>query len=230
MEAITYDRAQAFKDEFPKSEYDTWQPKKIMSVLLEIEPTTDRDSSLAYGIEDESGVPTTKMKALGSEVVLNMATIRKHYDALGSYLHIPTIKSAVRGKQVDPERLRERCDEIKCYLEKVLSSPVFNITLGTFSTLECMECGNKLRKRIPHGAGTFDVECFSCDASYSVNYIDDGSATWNPKQQEIKCANQKCGKTIVVWERELCLGRHWHCSECNGDNTITLGLSWEASA
>jgi hypothetical protein len=66
MEAITYDRAQAFKDEFPESEYDTWQPKKVMSVLLEIEPTTDRDSSLAYGIEDEPGVPTTKMKALGN--------------------------------------------------------------------------------------------------------------------------------------------------------------------
>ena len=28
MEAITYDRAQAFKDDLPFEEYSTWQPRK----------------------------------------------------------------------------------------------------------------------------------------------------------------------------------------------------------
>ena len=36
MEALTYDRALAFKAEFPPNEYETWQPKKVMFVLLEI--------------------------------------------------------------------------------------------------------------------------------------------------------------------------------------------------
>lgn len=39
MEAIVYDRALSFKDEFPEREYDTWQPKRIMTILIEIEPT-----------------------------------------------------------------------------------------------------------------------------------------------------------------------------------------------
>ena len=60
MEAITYDRAAAFKDEFPVEEYDTWQPKKVMNVLLEIDPTADKDSSLAVGLEERHGVPVKR--------------------------------------------------------------------------------------------------------------------------------------------------------------------------
>ena len=49
MEALTYDRALAYKDEFPPDEYETWQPIKVMSVLLEIDPTTDKNSSISFG-------------------------------------------------------------------------------------------------------------------------------------------------------------------------------------
>lgn len=45
MEALTYDRALAYKDEFPSDEYETWQPSKVMSVLFEIDPTTEDSSN-----------------------------------------------------------------------------------------------------------------------------------------------------------------------------------------
>src|SRR2546429_3472132 len=97
MECLTYDRALAFKDEFPPSEYDTWQPRKVMSVLLEIDPTADKDSSIAVGVEAVPGVPAASMQSLGSEKVLNLGMLRKHYDALGSYLHVPTLKQSRDG-------------------------------------------------------------------------------------------------------------------------------------
>lgn len=92
MEAITYDRAVAFKEEFPEEEYNTWQPKKVMGVLLEIEPTADMDSTISFGLQEEYGVPAKEMNLLGTETILNMKTLKCHYDALGSFLHIPTIK------------------------------------------------------------------------------------------------------------------------------------------
>ena len=65
MEALTYDRAAAYKNEFPPSEYETWQPRKVMMVLLEINPMADKDNSIAIGIEDEYGVPARKLASLG---------------------------------------------------------------------------------------------------------------------------------------------------------------------
>ena len=39
IESITYDRALAYKKEFPPREYETWQPKKVMAELLDIDPS-----------------------------------------------------------------------------------------------------------------------------------------------------------------------------------------------
>ena len=102
MEALTYDRAAAYKDEFPPKEYETWQPRKVMAVLLEIDPMTDKDSSIAIGSEEQYGVPAPKMTSLGTEKVLGLKTLKWHYDALGSYLHIQSLKSVRSGKTINP--------------------------------------------------------------------------------------------------------------------------------
>lgn len=229
MEAVTYDRAAAFKEEFPTEEYDTWQPKKVMTVLLEIEPTADKDSTIAFGLEEEYGVPVKQMTSLGTETVLNMGVLKKHYDALGSFLHILTIKSTKAGKALNHGKLRKRCEEIKMYLDKVLSSPVFNPTLGVFVSIECTECGKKIRKRIPQDETTIKVECSNCVASYQVSSSSDNQSVWTPMQQEIECANKECMKKIVVWEREIRLGAKWICPECKGQNSVVLGVVYEKS-
>lgn len=101
IEALAYDRAQAFAAEMPPSEYDTWQPRKLLQVLLDIDPLADKDSTITFGIEPEYGVLPDKMQLLGSEKVLNAATLKKHYDALGNYLHMPTVRQLREGKGLD---------------------------------------------------------------------------------------------------------------------------------
>lgn len=229
MEAVTYDRALAFKEEFPTEEYDTWQPKKVMAVLLEIDPMTDKDSTIAFGLEEEYGVPAKQMTSLGTETVLNMGVLKKHYDALGSFLHIQTIKSTKAGKAINHGKLRKRCEKIKAYLDEVLSSPVFNSTLGVFSSIECAECDKKIRKRIPRGENTTHVECSNCIASYRVRSSGANESVWEPLQQEIECANAECKKKIVVWEKEIHLGAYWNCTDCKGKNTFVLGITYEKS-
>lgn len=228
MEAITYDRAVAFKEEFPEEEYNTWQPKKVMGVLLEIEPTADKDSTISFGLEEEYGVPAKEMTLLGTETVLNMKTLKYHYDALGSFLHIPTIKSIKEGKTVNFNTLRKRCEEIKAYLDKVLSSPVFNTNFGVFASINCMQCGQNIRKRIPQGKESINVECPKCDASYRLTDAGEGKSLIEPKHQEIECANKECTKRILVWEKEVRLGARWICPECKGQNSIVFGIAHES--
>jgi DNA-directed RNA polymerase subunit RPC12/RpoP len=224
MEALTYDRAIAYMEEFPPSEYETWQPRKVMSVLLDIDPTADKDGTYAIGLEKEYGVQPAEMDSLGTEKILNMQTLRKHYDALGSYLHVPTIKQASSEKSPDFSRMRSRCEEIAGSVREVLSSPIFNVTLGNFATLDCMECGKPIRKRIPHGKTEVRAQCYECGASYMIVDIGNRQVKWKPQQHEVECGNNSCQHKIIVWHHELEIGRYWTCSACSGRNTFLLGI------
>lgn len=75
------------------------------------------------------------MKHLGSEVVFNLRAIKNHYDALGSYLHSPSLKSINSGAIIDYRKMRMRCEEIASLMKKVLASSVFNSTFGVFLAL-----------------------------------------------------------------------------------------------
>ena len=191
MEALTYGRALAYKDELPPKEYATWQPHKLMAVLLEIDPMADQDSSLFIGQEEECGVPPPVMTSLGSEKVLNMATLRKHYHALGSYLHVLQMKQVLAGKSLDYDKMRSRCEEIAEFIREVLSSNFFNNTIGSFSTLPCEKCEKPIRKRFPPGQDKVDAECFECEASYTLIDKGNNQVDWQSHKQEIKCGNKK---------------------------------------
>lgn len=227
MESLTYDRALAYKDEFPPDEYETWQPLKLMQVLIDIDPTADMGGSLAVGLEENPGVPASKMTSMGSEIVLNMSTLKEHYSALGSYLHVQSLKQSLSGKPINFEKIRSRCEEIVSFIEKVLSSSVFNITLGNFSTVACGNCGERMRKRLPHGQRETQVQCYSCHASYTLVDKGDNQVEWHPHQEEIECRNTSCKHKIVVLPIEKEIGKYWICPECKGRNIFAFGIKYE---
>ncbi|MBK9604912.1 MAG: hypothetical protein IPO58_00150 [Betaproteobacteria bacterium] len=57
MEALTYDRALAFQDYIPPEEYKTWQPRKLMMLLLDIDSSIGMTSTISFGLEEEYGAP-----------------------------------------------------------------------------------------------------------------------------------------------------------------------------
>jgi hypothetical protein len=168
MEAITYDRAQAFKDELPYEEYSTWQPRKLVAVLAGIDPSIMKSSTLSFGREDKPSILSTKMKALGTEFVLTAEDVKHHYDALGGGLHIPTMAQFQNDNLPDPVAVRARCGEVVLIVDRVLSSNVWNSTLGMSSRMHCFRCKNPMRRRMPHDAKAIRVECFECKAQYTV--------------------------------------------------------------
>jgi hypothetical protein len=59
-----------------------------------------------------SGEPG-EVRLTGTERILNLATIKKHYDALGYYVHLQTLEQIEEGPQKDaPDKLRTRCELI----------------------------------------------------------------------------------------------------------------------
>jgi hypothetical protein len=225
MEALTYDRSQAFKAEIPPKEYETWQPRKVMQMLLEIDPNVDKGSSVSFGREEEYGVPAKHMMMLGTEDVLDLAILKKHYDALGAYLHMPTLKQIEQGQSFDSQKLRARCEKIVAVIEKVLASRVFNITLGAFTELSCQRCGATIRKRISHGFKEIEAKCFECGAQYIITDTDSGKTLWKAMQEQIPCPTDSCDAKVSVWLDEIKPGTWWTCHQCGEAYEISLAVS-----
>lgn len=229
MEAVTYDRALAFKEEIPPEEYKNWQPRKLMAVLTDIDPSLVMTSTIAVGIETEHGKPAARedMQFLGTDQVFTLRDLKAHYDAIGSYLHMPSLEQLQAGKIADPQKLITRCEAIITALEDVLNSSVYNVTVGNFALLdECMneQCQRPIRKRIPHGKEYVEVQCFECKATYTVTSLSDHKVEFKPKMTLAKCSTNGCVGEIPLWPHEIRPGINWRCRECGVHNGIKLAI------
>ena len=197
-----------------------------MEVLLDIEPTADKGGSIAVGREEIYGQLAKVMTFLGSEKVFDFKAIKAHYDALGSYLHTPTLKQLEENGGGDLVRLRQRCSDIVQMLEVVLSSSIFDVKFGSFTSIECADrdCGQTIRKRIPHGKQLVDAKCFDCGADYQVTATKDGVCIWKPLQEEVACPTESCDHTFSMWKHEVKPGSHWRCPKCSGQFQIGLAI------
>ena len=223
MECLTYERARGYAREMPPTEYETWQPRKLMMMMLEIDPKADKDSSIAVGIEDVPGQEAKVMTSLGTEKVLNLSAIKDHYDALGSYLHTPTLKQLESGKGLNYVRLRERCAQIAGEVEATLQSKVWNINFGTFSEITCMHCDSPVRKRITGPSAI--ARCFTCNATYEVKETPEKRLTWRTLRQVIPCQAPGCGEDMVVLDADVEAGKSVKCVHCSALHSIDLTIS-----
>lgn len=103
-----------FKDDIPPEEYKTWQPRKLMSVLLDIDPSIGMTSTIAFGLEEEYGKPPPpeKIALLGTDHVFTLANLKTHYapSVLTSTCHL--LSMCKHGKC----RIRRSCGSVATQL------------------------------------------------------------------------------------------------------------------
>lgn len=225
IEAITYDRANAYAKEIPPSEYDTWQPRKLMQLLLSIDPDADQNCGVGIGFQEKAGEPAENITFLGEENVFNLGKIKSYYDAIGSFLHMPTMKQSRSSNGHDLEKLRSKCNQIIKSLDLALSSPIVNVTIGTFGELSCLRCSSKVRRRTPRDGRAVHATCINCGAEYKVSCSPtDDQSKWVPLTARIPCPSQGCGGEWQVWNDEFAPGKRLTCDQCNENYTIEVGL------
>lgn len=225
IECVTYERAKTYEKELPPRDYDVWQPGRLMKELIELDPLADASGTVSFGLEDEPGVPAKEMKALGSEKVFNMKDIEDSYNALGSFLHQPTMRQLNSGKERNWQKVRERCDELVPKLEAVVASPVFSVNFGMFTKFKCMndDCGKDIRKRLPSSQSEVPAVCFECGAEHFISVGAEGEHIVQPLVEDVHCANAECRHAIQFFRNELRTGAHWACSACG--TKCMLGLA-----
>jgi hypothetical protein len=50
VEALTYERAHAYRGLLPPAQCGAWQPRKVMQALLEMDPLADQGGTLLVGL------------------------------------------------------------------------------------------------------------------------------------------------------------------------------------
>lgn len=226
MEALTYDRALAYAHDLPKSEIGTWQPKKVLAVLLSLDPLADTGRSLSMSKQPYTGTPADieDMLDFGTETVLNLKAIKHHYDPISNRLHMPTIKQMEENGPHDPERLRKRLDRVLTHLEAVIASPVFNITtMGRNSQISCLRCSHRIRRAIEDGAPGGKAHCPECGLGYDLTPNEDGDFDWRPERATMKCATADCPEELTIYRDELRVGAVVHCDTCQEGTMIVFG-------
>jgi hypothetical protein len=225
IEALCYERAQAYKAELPKSTYRVWQPRKLMDFLLALDPLADQRRSFSYAKNDDTGQPVGPTKTLGTDTPLKLSEIKKHYDALGNYLHVPTLAQMEDSTNADMVKLQARCAKILSVLEGVVSSKVFNVIFGQFATLKCTRCSGIMKVRVDERNADFCYACIHCSAQYKVRKVDAEKWRFEPDLVEITCTHVDCKGKLSFWRDEISVGNTLECNQCGKASEIKLCLS-----
>ena len=228
LESLVYERAGSYTEELPGSALQTWQPGKLLKILLEIDPFADKSASLSIGEEEEYGKPAPQMHSLGRDRVLTLKEIKTYYDRLGSYLHEPTPEQVDAGKCASEGKMLDRCRELVEIIDEVLSSPVYNLNFRVTSKIQCGKCENTITRRLPPDGGEVVAKCVNCLAEYEVTYGKGDKVTWTPLVQPIGCANPDCNAEFELWNSEIKVGTNWLCSTCGGRNVISLAVQHQS--
>ncbi|MCP1470911.1 ribosomal protein S27E [Sphingobium sp. OAS761] len=230
IEALIYETAKLYVDDMPEQDFSTWQPGRLLAMLIEIDPMADRTGEIRFARED--GDEPKVWHSLGQDKRLTLGEIKENYDALGFFLHTLTIHQLWKGKVQKVASLRKRCESLIARLDDVLSASAWNFTINQTSTLTCGGCGQPIKRRTgilkgPSSAGTAEaltVNCFNCPASYQLTATSDGKVLWEEELEDIPCPYADCDHIMGVWKREIVPGTRVRCSGCSRVTMIALTI------
>ncbi len=213
IEAICYEKASLYKNQLSESEIKTWQPKKLIEILLEFDPNVNDSHNLRMWSENEDG-SKDQLVFSGHHKALPTSILRKHYNKLGSYLHTPTIsKKNKTSTQQKSEELKKYLELIILPIEESTKSTCISNFAVTVST-HCQKCGELLIRNCEKVKKDPLVVCpnINCRAEYDVAINNDGS-TWQLRQLNLICPD--CS-SINYFDRHLLEnGATIECFECN---------------
>jgi hypothetical protein len=114
IEYITYDQVQTYRDELPYDMVKRWQPRELIVAMRTVDPYADIGGRLEVGPEVVLGEPppTEGFRPLGEEHKFSMEWATKNHNALGNYLHSPTIHKLETGNVPTAEVIIARATEV----------------------------------------------------------------------------------------------------------------------
>lgn len=226
LEAITYKKLQLYAPRLPASVLEKWQPPQAVRALLEFEPHADRDYGLRVCPETSTGVPNGNWISLGTHRTFRAGWLGKHYNKLGSHLHIsaPSEKYQQRDLVVDHSTLRAYLEEVVTELEPIVTCS-FDATFARTATFECTVCSQPVIVNYDRALETKKATCLNsnCRAEFAGIAEENSVLTFRLMASTLTCAS--CGSGIEIENRKLAIGYDFSCPKC-GKQYMILNRNW----
>lgn len=227
IEYLLLDRLNSYREYLDDEAMSRWTPSKIVREMLNIDPDADKTAQISIGIEETYGVPAKEMHWLGEDRRLKLKWASESWNALGNFLHAPSLQQLQDQKVVSEQTKRNKAQEIADHLTHVLAAHVWNVVGRPTYEYTCTECDTHTRRMISgvELAGGFTCRNPQCQTVYDVKEEPEhnrvlfgirrvGAECFDCNHQTpIKVNLAVAGKSYVC---EKC-GAHWRFKE-----TLTL--------
>jgi hypothetical protein len=154
------------------------------------------------------------MQVMGEHRTFAIKWLSRHYNKLGSFLHVPNENAPHRSQQqVDPHDLRQYLESVVVECERVVESSI-TFTLAEVVEFNCQLCGRKTVTNAEGAKRRERVSCWNtqCEAEYIVFMDEDGSIWFKLSGWVFPC--QACEHRILVPSKRLIPGHEFACDAC----------------
>lgn len=222
IEAVAYDKLRTYATRLPADLLETWQPPQAMKALAEFEPHAVSNFRLRIALEKEPGVPGDDWGDLGEHRTFELQWLRRAYNKLGSYLHLPSPKSSVKIETQGPgyiAKLRRDLQAIADTLAPIVASTIDG-TMAEITQFPCQACGATIIRNVKGLEATRSARCLqdNCRAEHFGEFDAEGNLTVRLIATDFEC--QKCAHPTTIQNRHLDVGYSWTCEKCKTQHTI----------
>jgi hypothetical protein len=224
IEYLVLDRFKQYQEYIDDEASRKWTPKKVIEEMLENDPYSDTNATIAVGLEKEYGVASDDMKVLGEDRRLKLKWANENWQALSSFLHSPSLEQLSKGSLPSLQTRRARAAAVSEHLSHVLDARVWGVTGGAIYELACGDCG-KVTKRFAASINSkngFVCRTAGCGATYDVVGSVDGVTTFTMRQLEFTCP--KCEQRDFFRAHYFKEGSTLICRGCEKHWTLLPGL------
>jgi hypothetical protein len=207
MEAITYEKLAAYAPRLPPDVLSRWQPPQAVAALLELEDEAGEEYKVAIGRTRDS------LQYLGEHRTFALPWLRKHYNKLGGFLHVPNRNTpAPTADAGGAEGLREYLEEIFTECERVVESSITS-TMARVVEFTCQACGRKTVANAASAERRGRVQCFhpGCQAEHAVTR-QEGDLYFRLTGSVFPC--QSCGHHMFIATKQLVPEYEFACDAC----------------
>jgi DNA-directed RNA polymerase subunit RPC12/RpoP len=225
IEAITYEKLNAYSNYVPSKVFEKWQPNHALKMLLQFEPDADENFSLYVSPESEPGKPTGNWINLGEHRTFRLGWLTKSYNRLGSYLHLRQKSVLPSEKNEELNAMRSALQEIASELGSIVNCDLIAPTLSLRIQFKCQVCDQLSLTNVDVLRQTGHAICINphCGAEYHA--VEDANGSWKFKLLaiEFKCLN--CGQSNWLENRRVDIGTKFKCRSC-GDRHVVIQKKW----
>lgn len=217
IEALAYNLLQDYLSEVSRDAMEKWTPRVVLKEIMYVDEEACSTRGIVIGYNDKDGV--RHEIDLGESRKLSPAWANKMHNALGYFLHQPTVRQIRTSDADSSEAGRRKAEEALHEIERVLASSVWSFRAHQLVQITC-KCGSVIARDKSFLEAKKDLECSNCGLFYTY-WLEEEKNRYGFRPQQMLWTCKDCGVANAKDADEAGPGTVVECSGCNAKFEVT---------